>query len=76
MVKREEAKRLNEQFKKSLNYSGEKPLTPILDTINYPIHMKNLSIQVKIFIQFMGLFPVYFILILNFIHEYKVWILK
>ncbi|KAM7472822.1 hypothetical protein LguiA_011005 [Lonicera macranthoides] len=45
MVKGEQTKRLNEQFKKSLNYSGEKPLTPILDTINYPIHMNNLSIQ-------------------------------
>jgi hypothetical protein len=27
-------------------FSGEKPPTPILDTINYPVHMKNLSIQV------------------------------
>ncbi|XP_076954927.1 putative 1-deoxy-D-xylulose-5-phosphate synthase 2, chloroplastic [Bidens hawaiensis] len=25
-----------------LKYFGEKPKTPILDTINYPIHMKNL----------------------------------
>ena len=23
--------------------SGEKPATPLLDTVNYPIHMKNLS---------------------------------
>ncbi|KAI4344376.1 hypothetical protein L6164_011610 [Bauhinia variegata] len=30
---------------RSMNFSGEKPLTPILDTINYPIHMKNLSVQ-------------------------------
>jgi 1-deoxy-D-xylulose-5-phosphate synthase len=30
---------------KNLNFSGEKPFTPILDTINYPIHMKNLSVQ-------------------------------
>jgi hypothetical protein len=27
-------------------FSGEKPPTPILDTINYPVHMKNLSTQV------------------------------
>ncbi|XP_073143409.1 1-deoxy-D-xylulose-5-phosphate synthase 2, chloroplastic-like [Henckelia pumila] len=26
-----------------IDFSGEKPVTPILDTINYPIHMKNLS---------------------------------
>lgn len=26
-----------------IDYSGEKPPTPLLDTINYPIHMKNLS---------------------------------
>lgn len=30
-----------------INYSGEKPETPLLDTINYPLHMKNLSIQVN-----------------------------
>ncbi|XP_057500813.1 probable 1-deoxy-D-xylulose-5-phosphate synthase 2, chloroplastic [Actinidia eriantha] len=29
----------------TLNFSGDKPFTPILDTINYPIHMKNLSIE-------------------------------
>ncbi|KAH7675474.1 Deoxyxylulose-5-phosphate synthase protein [Dioscorea alata] len=28
-----------------VDYSGEKPATPLLDTINYPIHMKNLSVQ-------------------------------
>ncbi|KAK6923850.1 Deoxyxylulose-5-phosphate synthase [Dillenia turbinata] len=28
-----------------IDYSGEKPTTPLLDTINYPIHMKNLSTQ-------------------------------
>lgn len=32
-------------FTRSLDFSGDKPYTPILDTINYPIHMKNLSIQ-------------------------------
>ncbi|CAL9752632.1 unnamed protein product [Musa acuminata subsp. burmannicoides] len=26
-----------------IDYSGEKPATPLLDSINYPIHMKNLS---------------------------------
>ncbi|KAI3709146.1 hypothetical protein L2E82_38905 [Cichorium intybus] len=29
----------------SLNYSGEKPNTPILDTINHPAHMKNLQVE-------------------------------
>ncbi|KAK7386707.1 hypothetical protein VNO78_27042 [Psophocarpus tetragonolobus] len=28
-----------------INFSGEKPATPLLDTVNYPIHMKNLSTQ-------------------------------
>ncbi|GJN10018.1 hypothetical protein PR202_ga28077 [Eleusine coracana subsp. coracana] len=27
-----------------IDYTGEKPATPLLDTVNYPIHMKNLSI--------------------------------
>lgn len=31
---------------KSLNFSGERPSTPILDTINDPIHMRNLSVEV------------------------------
>ncbi|TKY54612.1 1-deoxy-D-xylulose-5-phosphate synthase 2 [Spatholobus suberectus] len=35
----------NQQLRRSLNFTGEKPSTPVLDTINYPIHMKNLSIQ-------------------------------
>ncbi|EPS64831.1 1-deoxyxylulose-5-phosphate synthase [Genlisea aurea] len=30
---------------RSLSFTGEKPLTPVLDTINHPIHMKNLSLQ-------------------------------
>lgn len=30
---------------KGLKFTGDKPVTPILDTINYPNHMKNLSIQ-------------------------------
>ncbi|KAH7661941.1 Deoxyxylulose-5-phosphate synthase protein [Dioscorea alata] len=29
----------------NIEFSGEKPPTPLLDTINYPIHMKNLSSQ-------------------------------
>nr|XP_018681712.1 PREDICTED: probable 1-deoxy-D-xylulose-5-phosphate synthase 2, chloroplastic isoform X1 [Musa acuminata subsp. malaccensis] len=29
----------------TIDFSGEKPPTPLLDTINYPIHMKNLSVQ-------------------------------
>lgn len=28
-----------------IKYSGEKPPTPLLDTINYPIHMKNFNIK-------------------------------
>lgn len=27
-------------------FSSEKPPTPLLDTINYPVHMKNLSTKV------------------------------
>ena len=30
-----------------IDFSEEKPPTPLLDTINYPIHMKNLSKEVK-----------------------------
>ncbi|KAL6880694.1 hypothetical protein ACP4OV_012259 [Aristida adscensionis] len=26
-----------------IDFSGEKPATPLLDTVNYPVHMKNLS---------------------------------
>ncbi|PPR88573.1 hypothetical protein GOBAR_AA32117 [Gossypium barbadense] len=33
------------QIKRLLNFSGEKPSTPLLDTINHPIDTKNLSIQ-------------------------------
>ncbi|KAL1548869.1 1-deoxy-D-xylulose-5-phosphate synthase [Salvia divinorum] len=36
---------LTRQTTRTLNFTGEKPPTPILDTINYPIHMKNLSIE-------------------------------
>ncbi|WCJ42409.1 1-deoxy-D-xylulose 5-phosphate synthase 1 [Euphorbia peplus] len=31
--------------KRSLNFTGNKPATPILDTINHPIHMNNLIVQ-------------------------------
>ncbi|EEF28696.1 probable 1-deoxy-D-xylulose-5-phosphate synthase 2, chloroplastic [Ricinus communis] len=31
--------------KRTLNFSGTKPATPVLDTVNYPIHMNNLSVQ-------------------------------
>ncbi|XP_030528337.1 probable 1-deoxy-D-xylulose-5-phosphate synthase 2, chloroplastic [Rhodamnia argentea] len=26
-----------------IDFSGDKPATPLLDTVNYPVHMKNLS---------------------------------
>ncbi|XP_020549312.1 probable 1-deoxy-D-xylulose-5-phosphate synthase 2, chloroplastic [Sesamum indicum] len=39
------APRQNGRIVSSLNFSGEKPSTPILDTINHPIHMKNLSVE-------------------------------
>ncbi|KAL0316600.1 UNVERIFIED_CONTAM: putative 1-deoxy-D-xylulose-5-phosphate synthase 2, chloroplastic [Sesamum radiatum] len=37
--------RQNGRIVRSINFSGEKPSTPILDTINHPIHMKNLSLE-------------------------------
>ncbi|GKU95021.1 hypothetical protein SLEP1_g8439 [Rubroshorea leprosula] len=33
----------NEGWK--IDFSGEKPTTPLLDTVNYPAHLKNLSTQ-------------------------------
>jgi 1-deoxy-D-xylulose-5-phosphate synthase len=45
VVKKVHKTKPNGQMRKYLNFSGEKPSTPILDTINYPVHMKNLSIQ-------------------------------
>ncbi|KAF8400382.1 hypothetical protein HHK36_013680 [Tetracentron sinense] len=46
LMKNEKQRKIQHgQFGRSLNFSGEKPSTPILDTINYPIHMKNLSIK-------------------------------
>ncbi|XP_023731820.1 probable 1-deoxy-D-xylulose-5-phosphate synthase 2, chloroplastic [Lactuca sativa] len=41
----EEMKTTNGSMGTTLKYSGEKPNTPILDTINYPIHMKNLNVE-------------------------------
>nr|QTZ19492.1 1-deoxy-D-xylulose-5-phosphate synthase 2b [Bixa orellana]QTZ19496.1 1-deoxy-D-xylulose-5-phosphate synthase [Bixa orellana] len=35
----------NKHLKRILNFSGEKPSTPVLDTINSPMHMKNLSVK-------------------------------
>ncbi|XP_020589189.1 LOW QUALITY PROTEIN: probable 1-deoxy-D-xylulose-5-phosphate synthase 2, chloroplastic [Phalaenopsis equestris] len=34
-----------EKRERKIDFSGEKPKTPLLDTINYPIHMKNLSVN-------------------------------
>ena len=47
VMKRGHKTKQNGGITKYLNFSGEKPSTPILDTINYPIHMKNLSTEVK-----------------------------
>ncbi|XP_075514557.1 putative 1-deoxy-D-xylulose-5-phosphate synthase 2, chloroplastic [Primulina tabacum] len=35
----------NGRITRTLNFTGEMPSTPILDTVNYPVHMKNLSIE-------------------------------
>lgn len=45
-----EGKNLPDKEKDGLkiDYSGEKPATPLLDTVNFPIHMKNLSMQVNL----------------------------
>ncbi|XVF34271.1 hypothetical protein REPUB_Repub18cG0045100 [Reevesia pubescens] len=45
LVNRDKRTRQNEDFKRFLNFSGEKPSTPLLDTINNPIHVKNLSTE-------------------------------
>lgn len=37
----------HEKNVRKIDFSGEKPATPLLDTINYPVHMKNLSTQVS-----------------------------
>ncbi|PIN01304.1 Transketolase [Handroanthus impetiginosus] len=34
-----------EKLSKNLNFSGEKPSTPVLDTISHPDHLKSLSIE-------------------------------
>ncbi|KAK9275399.1 hypothetical protein L1049_022663 [Liquidambar formosana] len=44
-VKQDHITMQNRQHTTSIKFSGEKPSTPILDTINYPIHMKNLSLE-------------------------------
>ncbi|KAK7847146.1 putative 1-deoxy-d-xylulose-5-phosphate synthase [Quercus suber] len=54
MVKRDHKTKQNGGIKKYLNFSGEKPLTPILDSIICPIHMKNLSTE-RLFTRFQGL---------------------
>uniref|UniRef100_A0A5B7ATH4 1-deoxy-D-xylulose-5-phosphate synthase n=1 Tax=Davidia involucrata TaxID=16924 RepID=A0A5B7ATH4_DAVIN len=43
----EEAKMMIKKEKEGwkIDFSGEKPHTPLLDTINYPVHMKNLTTQ-------------------------------
>ncbi|CAH1449358.1 unnamed protein product [Lactuca virosa] len=41
----EEMRTTNGSMGTTLKYSGEKPNTPILDTINYPIHIKNLNVE-------------------------------
>ena len=38
--------RKEKEGKWKIDFSGEKPPTPLLDTVNYPVHMKNLSTQV------------------------------
>ncbi|KAK4853434.1 hypothetical protein QYF36_009202 [Acer negundo] len=43
--KTSEIKEGTRPFQKIVNFSGEKLSTPILDTINYPVQTKNLSIQ-------------------------------
>lgn len=39
MILRQETER------RTIDYSGEKPATPLLDTVNYPVEMKNLSTE-------------------------------
>lgn len=39
--------RKEEKDSLQIDFSGEKPPTPFLDTINYPKHMKNLSKMVN-----------------------------
>ena len=42
----ERLERVNGSPATTLKYSGEKPATPILDTIPYPGNMKNLCVKV------------------------------
>lgn len=39
---------MNASLAEKGEYYANRPPTPLLDTINYPIHMKNLSVKVKI----------------------------
>ncbi|KAI3701670.1 hypothetical protein L6452_26915 [Arctium lappa] len=41
----EHLKKVNGSRATTLKYSGEKPVTPILDMIPYPVNMKNLSVE-------------------------------
>ncbi|KVI01392.1 Deoxyxylulose-5-phosphate synthase, partial [Cynara cardunculus var. scolymus] len=41
----EHLERVNGSPANTLKYSGEKPATPILDTIRYPVNMKNLCVK-------------------------------
>lgn len=53
----------------NIDFSGEKPATPLLDTVNYPIHMKNLSTKVSMFMD-MGVFAVAWVLMdVLFLHR-------
>ncbi|KAL8223000.1 hypothetical protein R6Q57_020399 [Mikania cordata] len=38
-------KKVNGGSTSLLRYTGEKPTTPVLDTINHPIHMKSLDVE-------------------------------
>lgn len=44
MVSKEPAAAATSSGPWKIDFSGEKPPTPLLDTVNYPLHMKNLSI--------------------------------
>lgn len=39
--------KMNASLAEKGEYYSNRPPTPLLDTINYPIHMKNLSIKVN-----------------------------
>lgn len=33
-----------------IDFSGDKPATPLLDAVNYPVHLKNLSTPVMLIV--------------------------